>query len=90
MDRGWGGVKMWGKRMKEELKQKKEWIEEEKLAGTETRLDKARNKELAPVVELCAVDSRAMKKEPSNKLKLSWRQVGGGGSGDISASAQPC
>lgn len=63
------------------------------LARTETRLDKTGNKELAPVAELpCAADTRAIQKKPSNKLKLSWRQVvgGGGGGGDISSSAQPC
>lgn len=33
----------------------------------------------ASVAELpCAADSRAMQKEPSNKLKLSCRQIGGG------------
>lgn len=54
-------------------------------------MNKAGSKELAPVAELpCAADSRAMQKEPSNKLKLSCRQIGGGGGGDISASAQSC
>lgn len=77
---------------KDEGRKKKRWMEEKTLAGTEKRLDKTGNKELAPVAELpCAADTRAMQKEPSNKLKLSWRQVvGGGGGGDISASAQSC
>lgn len=37
----------------------------------------------ASVAELpCAADTRAIQKKPSNKLKLSWRQVVGGGGGE--------
>lgn len=66
-------------------------MKEETLAGTETRLGREKNEELAPVALLpSSADSRTKQKEPRNKLKPSRRQPHCAGSGDIPASVQPC